>query len=165
MPRVSNKENKNIYMLCREAAGLSREKAAELLGYISKDRIYRIENDAVPDPEEVLTMARCYHSPELCNYYCTNECQIGQEYVPEVKIKELSQITLEMLATINSLNRDKERLIEITVDGTITEDEIHDFLMIQESLEKMSMAISALRLWVEQKIAEGKIDKSLLPDD
>ena len=94
-----------------------------------------------------------------------DERQIGQEYVPEVKIKELSQITLEMLATINSLNRDKERLIEITVDGTITEDEIHDFLMIQESLEKMSMAISALKLWVEQKIAEGKIDKSLLPDD
>ena len=70
-----------------------------------------------------------------------------------------------MLATINSLNRDKERLIEITVDGTITEVEIHDFLMIQDSLEKMSMAISALRLWVEQKIAEGIIDKSLLADN
>ena len=108
-------------------------------------------------------MARCYHSPTLCNYYCTNECQIGQEYVPEVKVKELSQITLEMLATLNSLNKEKERLIEITVDGTISADEVKDFLMIQDSLEKMSLAISALRLWVDQKIAEGEINKAQFP--
>lgn len=151
-------------MLCREAAGLSRDAAAEKLEYISSDRIYRIENGALPDPEEVLTMARCYRSPTLCNYYCVNECQIGQEYVPEVKVKDLSQITLEMLATLNSLNRDKERLIEITVDGIISEDEIKDFLSIQESLEKMALAISALQLWIEQKINDGILDKSLFPD-
>lgn len=164
MPKKSNKDNKNIYMRCREDAGLTREAAAERLKFISEDRIYRIEKGALPDPEEVLTMAKCYRCPTLCNYYCANECQIGQEYVPEVKIKHLSQITLEMLATINSLNRDKERLIEITVDGIISEDEIKDFLSIQDSLEKMSVAVSALRLWVDQKIAEGKIDKSLFPD-
>lgn len=163
MPKKSVKEIKNVYFQCREALGLSREAAAELLEYISKDRIYRIENGALPDPEEVLTMARCYRSPALCNYYCTNECQIGQEYVPEVKVKELSQITLEMLATLNSLNKEKERLIEITVDGTISADEVKDFLMIQDSLEKMSLAISALRLWVDQKIAEGKINKAQFP--
>lgn len=162
MPRVSTKEDKNIYMRCREAAGLSRDAAAELLEYISADRIYRIENGALPDPEEVLTMARCYQSSALCNYYCANECQIGQEYVPEVKMKDLSQITLEMLATLNSLNHDKERLIEITADGVISEDEIPDFLSIQDSLEKMSLAVSALRLWVDQKISEGIIDESLL---
>ena len=92
-------DNKNIYLRCREAARLTREAAAELLGYISADRIYRIEKGAPPNPEEVLRMARCYHDPTLCNYYCANECQIGQEYVPEVKTRELSQITLEMLAT------------------------------------------------------------------
>ena len=159
MPKKSTKENKNIYLRCREEAELTREGAAELMEYISKDRIYRIENGALPDPEEVLTMARCYHSPSLCNYYCTNECQIGQEYVPAVTMKSLSQITLEMLATINTLNRDKERLIEITVDGAITNDEIPDFLEIQDSLEKMSLAVSALKLWVDQKVSEGIIDK------
>ena len=38
----------------RENAGLTRESAAEQLGFISADRIYRIENGALPDPEEVL---------------------------------------------------------------------------------------------------------------
>ena len=159
MPKKDDKP-KNIYLRCREEARLSREAAAELLQYISADRIYRIERGALPSPEEVLTMARCYHSPTLCNYYCANECQIGQEYVPEVRMKELSQITLEMLATLNSLNRDKERLIEICVDGEITDDEVPDFLSIQDSLEKMSLAVSALRLWVDQKIAEGQLGLS-----
>ena len=163
MARRAGTENTNIYLRCREAARLTREAAAELLGYISADRIYRIEKGAPPNPDEVLRMARCYHDPTLCNYYCANECQIGQEYVPEVKTRELSQITLEMLATLNSLNRDRDRLIEITVDGVISDDEISDFLTIQDSLEKMSLAVSALRLWVDQKIAEGKLDKSRFP--
>ena len=45
----------------------------------------------------------------------------------------------------------------------ISDDEISDFLTIQDSLEKMSLAVSALRLWVDQKIAEGKLDKSRFP--
>ncbi len=154
-------KKKNIYLRCREEAGLTREAAAEQLGFISEDRIYRIEKGALPDPDEVLTMARCYRSSTLCNYYCANECKIGQEYVPEVKMKELSQITLEMLATLNSLNQNKERLIEITVDGAITDDEVPDFLSIQDSLERMSLAVSALRLWVDQKISEGKLNKEV----
>ena len=32
-----------------------------------------------------------------------------------------------MLATLNRLTKEKERLIEITVDGELTEDEIPDF--------------------------------------
>ena len=158
MPRKSTKKNKNIYMTSREEAGLTRELAAERLGFISADRIYRIENGALPDPEEVLCMAKCYQNLSLCNSYCANECRIGQVYVPEVKVKDLSQITVEMLATLNELDKDKARLLEIVVDGTISEDEIPDFLSIQSSLEKMSITIDALRLWVDQMIANGKIN-------
>ena len=159
MPRRSIKENKNIYMRSREAAGLTRDAASEQLGFISADRIYRIENGALPDPEEVLQMAKIYQDMSLCNYYCANECRIGQKYVPEIEIKDLSQITVEMLATLNHLNKDKDRLLEIAVDGMISADEIPDFLSIQDSLEKMSITIDALKLWVDQKIAEGQLDR------
>ena len=76
-----------------------------------------------------------------------------------MQIRELPQITVEMLATLNNLNKDKDRLLEIAVDGTISEDEIPDFLSIQDSLEKMSITIDALKLWVDQKIAEGQLDR------
>lgn len=158
MGRKSTRENKNIYQTSREEVGLTREAAAEQLKFISSDRIEKIESEkSFPHPDEILAMADCYKNPSLCNYYCSHECPIGQEYVPEVKSKELSQITLEMLASLNSLDKQKARLIEITVDGIISEDEMEDFKRIQEQLEYISMAIDSLQLWVQKAIMDGKI--------
>lgn len=159
MARVSTKENKNIYQLTREELKLSREAAGELLESIPPDRIEKIENErSLPHPEEILVMADKYKQPELCNYYCANQCPIGQQYVPEVKIKALSQIVLEMLASLNAMNKQKERLIEITADGQISGDEIEDFIFIQEELERISITVETLQLWSEQMLATGIID-------
>lgn len=159
MARVSVKENKNIYHKTRESLQLTRESASELLESITAERIEKIENErSLPHPDEVLIMSEKYKQPSLCNYYCANQCPIGQQYVPEVKIKDLSQIVIEMLASLNSMNKKKDRLIEITVDGQITEDEIEDFVVIQQELEKVSIAVETLQLWSEQMLAKGLID-------
>lgn len=159
MGRVSTKENKNIYQTTREALHLTREAAGELLETIPPERIEKIENErSLPHPDEVLTMADKYKQPGLCNYYCANQCPIGQEYVPEVKIKDLSQIVLEMLASLNSMNRRKERLIEITADGVISDDELEDFIHIREELERISIAVETLQLWSERMLATGAIN-------
>ena len=66
MPRVSKKENKSVYQLLREERGLSREKASEMLEFITPERLERIENnkfDARPD--EIMVMAKKYNAPEL----------------------------------------------------------------------------------------------------
>ena len=155
MGRVSTKENKTT----REALHLTRETAGELLETIPPERIEKIENErSLPHPDEVLTMADKYKQPGLCNYYCANQCPIGQEYVPEVKIKDLSQIVLEMLASLNSMNRRKERLIEITADGVISDDELEDFIHIREELERISIAVETLQLWSERMLATGAIN-------
>ena len=159
MARVSTKENKNIYHRTREALQLSREAASELLESIPPERIEKIENErSLPHPDEVLTMAEKYKQPSLCNYYCANQCPIGQQYVPEIKIKDLSQIILEMLASLNSMNKRKERLIEITADGVISDDELEDFIYIQEELERISITVETLQLWSERMLATGAID-------
>lgn len=159
MGRASTKENKNPFQLARESLGLSREKASELLQIITPERIEKIENEKTnPYPEEILAMADGYHMPDLCNYYCSNVCPIGQVYVPEVKIKDLSRIVLEMIASLNHMNTQKDRLIEIAADGNISNDEIDDFIVIQEELEKISITISALQLWSEKMLSSGAID-------
>ena len=159
MARVSTKENKNIYHRTRESLQLTREAAAELLETIAPERIEKIENErSLPHPDEVLLMAEKYKQPSLCNHYCANQCPIGQQYVPEVKVKDLSQIVLEMLASLNSARKRQERLIEITVDGAITDDELTDFVYIQEELEQISLAVEALQLWSERMLATGAID-------
>ncbi|MDD6212722.1 MAG: helix-turn-helix transcriptional regulator [Clostridiales bacterium] len=161
MGRKSTKENKNIYQTSREACGLTRDRAAEQMNFVSSDRIEKIESEkSLPHPDEILAMADCYKAPSLCNYYCSHVCPIGQEYVPEVKFKSLSQITLEMLASLNAMEKEKNRLIEITVDGEITEDEIDDFNRIQKQLAEISMAVDSLQLWVQQAIANGAFPDS-----
>ena len=161
MARRSVKENKNLYQRTREGLDLTREEASELLATMSPERIEKIENERVePHPEEVLLMSDKYKQPGLCNYYCANQCPIGQQYVPEVKIKDLSQIVLETIASLNTMQKKKDRLIEITVDGKITGDELSDFVRIQEELEKISIAVETLQLWCERMLDTGAIDKA-----
>ena len=159
MGRASTKENKNQYQLIREELGLSREKASELLETIPPERIEKIENErSCPHPDEVLVMSQKYKKPSLCNYYCSNQCPIGKEYVPEVQVKELSAIVLEMLASLNTVSKTKDRLIEIAADGVISNDEIEDFIYIQNELEKISITVETLQLWAERMLANGYID-------
>ena len=141
---------------------MTREKASEVLETLSPERIEKIESEkTLPHPDEVLTMADGYKMPNLCNYYCANQCQIGKQYVPEVKVRDLSQIILEMVASLNSMHRKQERLIEITADGRIEEDEIRDFVHIQEELERISVTVETLQLWAEQMLANDVIDMDL----
>ena len=159
MARASIKENKSPYQTTRESLKLTRETASELLETFSPERIEKIENDRVlPHPDEVLLMAQKYKQPSLCNYYCANQCPIGAQYVPEIKVKDLSQIILEMLASLNSMQKEKDRLIEITVDGKISGEEIDDFIHIQEELERISITVETLQLWSERMLANGIIE-------
>lgn len=159
MGRASTKENKNKYQLIREELKLTREEASERLKVLTADRIEKIENERLePQPYDVLVMSQGYKRPSLCNYYCSHECPIGKQYVPEVQIKELSAIVIEMLASLNSVNRTKERLIDIAADGIISADEIEDFIYIQEELERISITVETLQLWAEKMLANGVID-------
>lgn len=155
MGKKSTKENKNMYYVYREKMGYTREQAAEKMEFISASRIEKIDNEkSLAHPEEVLAMSKCYNAPEMCNLYCAHECPIGQETVPEVEIKDITKLTLEMLVSLNSLEADKNRLMEIAVDGVISEDERADFEMIRHKLSEISMAIDSLELWTKKNVTE-----------
>ena len=159
MARRSTKENKTIYQKIREKLSFTREEASALLESMSPERIEKIENErSLPHPDEVLLMSDRYKEPSLCNYFCANQCPIGMQYVPEIKAKDLSQIVLETLASLNTMQRKQERLIEITVDGKISGEELEDFVHIQDELEKISIAVETLQLWCERMLDIGAID-------
>lgn len=154
MGKRSIKENKSAYQLAREEQGLTRAAAAELLN-MSESKVEKIENGQV-HPDDVLVMADAYKKPSLLNYYCSNDCPIGQVYVPRVEVKDLPTVTLEILALLNKLEEEKGRLIEISADGKISDDERGDFLKIKDQLEQMSLAADSLKAWVDEKLAEGE---------
>ena len=149
MGRKSVKENKNVYQLSREAAGMTREEASEAM-YISADRIEKLESEKLSaHPEDILAMSECYKDATLCNYYCSHECPIGQKYVPSLEVKDIAQITLELLNSLNTLDKLKNRMIEITVDGKIEEDEKKDFNVIYDELNEVMKTVQTLRMWIE----------------
>lgn len=158
MGRKSIKADKNIYFRSREEAGLTRAEASEAMVYVSESRIDKIENDrTIVQPSDVVAMASAYKKPSLCNYYCTHECRIGQDTVAEIHPSNLAELSLGIFNSLNTLNAQKDRLMEIAEDGTIRDDEAEDFIKIQENLNKISITIESLKLWISQAVADGKI--------
>ena len=159
MPRKSTNPNKSQYQICREECGLSREAASEQLN-MSDSRLEKLENGQTRiTPQDVVDMAKAYKQPKLCNYYCANDCEIGQKSVPELKAKGLTEIVLSMLNSLNQLNQEKDRLIQIAADNEITSDELPDFVTIKKHLAEISITADTLQLWIDDRIADGSIKK------
>ena len=161
MGKKSVKENKSKYQEKREECQLSREAAAEVT-HISSDRIEKIElRGAMPYPDEVVSMANAYKEPALCNYYCTHECAIGERFVPEIIMKDLPQTVLEMVVALNKIQDRQTRLMEISMNNAVGDNQIRDFIEIQEELARISLLVETMQFWTEEMLAEGKIDREL----
>ncbi len=160
MGRKSTKTNKSVFQLTREELGLTREKAGELIPGFSPERLEKIENGRTQiQPEDVMLLAEAYKAPSLLNYYCANECPIGQVHALRTESKELGQIAVETLNALNKMAQSKDRLLEIVEDGQVRPDEFKDFSEIKKVLDKIALSVSNLQLWVNEQIALGKMQK------
>ena len=148
MGKQSTRENKTIYQLCREAAGLTRAEASDKMKAVSDSKIEKFEYETQePTPYDIIQMADAYKRPDLCNYYCSHKCEIGHRYVLEVEVTDLSNIILETIAGLNEINPLTSRLIQIARDGKISDDEMRDFAFISKKLDEISLAIDALTFY------------------
>lgn len=150
MGRKSIKDNKNIFQKSRENANMTREKASESIGFMSQDRIERIESEkCMPHPDEILAMSKAYGDSLLCNKFCSGICPIGKNHVPEIELTDLSHITIETLSTLNTIEKYKNKMIEIAADDVISEGEKEDFYEILKLLKELSLSARKLKIWVD----------------
>lgn len=153
-------KKKNIYRKIREDLHISREGVARKIvsiedgKYSSLDynRLVKIEDDSVRIfPDDVVALSKVYCKPELRNYYCCNECEIGKIDTPEITFKDnIHEILVNMVVSLEAVNNKKSRLMEILADGKIDCSEVEDFNQIQKELEKISITIEAISLWCEK---------------
>lgn len=149
----------NMYREVRDNLGLTRDQASELLETIEPGKLERIESEKqLPSPDDVMIMADKYGEPNIRNYYCANQCPMGQHYVPRIKFNDLEKTVLKLIASLNSMHAKQDKLIEIAEDGKISEDEMRDFIGIQKELERVSLAVSAMEVWTEKMMSSGIID-------
>ena len=163
MGRRSTKENKTIWQITREELDLTREKAGDLIPGFSPERIEKIENGRTQiQPEDALLLEEYYRAPALLNYYCCNECPIGEVHAGRAQSKELSQIAVETLNAVNQMNRIKNRLLEIAEDGRVRTDEYEDFMKIKGVLDRIAQSVSNLQLWMDEQIAADRFANQAL---
>lgn len=153
-----NEVYKNVFIKLRKEAGLSRADADEILEGITAERLERIENEKMlPAPEDINAMVKGYNAPSLWNYYCSNCCQIGRERrIKQLDDKDLFQIVIETLSTLNTINDERNRLVDIVSDGKIDDSEMERFLNIKKQLEAMSQTVESLNLWFAQQFPNCK---------
>lgn len=165
MGRASVKEDKNIYQITREemrdenGKPWSREKAVDEIAeiengkynYLDKYRLLKIEEESVKiQPEDIVALSKAYNKPELRNYYCCHQCDIGRLDVPEVIYDNVHEILVNMSVSLEYVNTKKMRLMEILADGRVDRAEVTELNKILEELEKISMTVEAIQLWCEK---------------
>ena len=166
MGRVSVKKDKTVYQLAREELGLSRADATEYIPGnpdfpgmrgISASMLAKMESGASAiQPSDVVAMAERYNKPELRNYYCCHECEIGRIDAPEVPLNTgVHEMLVNMAVALKSLDSKQTRLMEILVDGKLSEDEQADFDVIYDELEQVSRMVESLQLWCEKMKIEA----------
>lgn len=164
MGRDPTKAIENPCFRCRKEAAKyndklnSREGAAEMLGVsVSSLADYELGITKVIPVDKVVLMAELYNAPELKAWYCSSECPIGRSYpMPSTELTTVERTTLNLLRQLrqDDVEKVREKLIDITADGVISDDERVDLAEILAYLDKLIKAAGELRL-IGQKAMNG----------
>lgn len=156
-------ENNNIYFRARKEAAVyneklfSREGAAELLGIsVSTLADYELGNTKVVPVDKVVLMSDLYNCPELKTGYCKSECPIGKTMPLAMQITGIEGIALRLVKQLDldEIIQMKKSLIDIAVDGVISDDEKPELQVIMTRLNELSEVISEMRLIGEKVLKE-----------
>lgn len=159
---------KNKYQSVREdELKWSREKAVDVFAntaytnskgettnfsYLNYDKLIKVERTPEKaQPIDIVGLSIAYNKPELRNHYCCHDCEIGK--IDTVVVEDASnihKILINMAVSLESVNSQKIRLMQILEDGTVDENEVNDLNKILDELEKISMTVEAIQFWCEK---------------
>lgn len=159
---------KNKYQSVREdELKWSREKAVDVFAetvytnkdgettqfnYLNYDKLIKLEREPEKSkPIDIIGLSLAYNKPEIRNHYCCHDCEIGKIDAPVVEdASNIHKILVNMAVSLDSVNNQKLRLMQILEDGRVDDNEVNDLNKILDELEKISMTVEAIQLWCEK---------------
>lgn len=159
MLKTNTKLAENVYYKARMKAAQyneklkSRDGAAEELHYSTRAKLNEWElGTRIPAPQDVLLMADLYNAPELITYYCKYQCPLGcdRAEVAEGDSESLDRITLKALSIMDKANEVQRKLLEITSDGKISDEEKPEMKKILAMMTEMQGVTDDLRAWLKK---------------
>ena len=138
----------NFYKTCRRQAGLTQERAAELLN-VSQRALARYEAGEVNVPDDVAyAMVRLYNSQFLAVEHLRQVSQIAAEVIPAVDECDMQQAAIRLYNCIMDFvdHHPDRQLLRIVEDNVITEEERPVLESILAELSRITKICTEVRL-------------------
>jgi len=130
----------NIYKNARKSAGMTQEKAAQLLN-VSVDSLRDYEQSQRPVPSDVASaMCDVYQAPYLAVQHLRLSSELGKRVVPEIQLKDLPEAVLSVLAAVQRFIVKRD-----VADGKIDEDEQAEWDNIIDRMNDLNVAMNNMR--------------------
>lgn len=136
----------NIYQSARKIAGLTRERASELLG-LSPRSLADYETGLRLPPNDVADrMVTVYDSQLLAVQHLRGSTQFARDLLPDIKTMALPEAVLTLIDAVYAFADDRldRELIDIARDGVISADERERFDHVIDKIRDITAAAIAL---------------------
>lgn len=136
---------KSIYKTAREYAGLTQEKAVELL-HVSVRQLsaYETGETAVPD-QMVCKMAEVYVADWLAYKHLRQATEIGQRFLPDIGDFDIARAVLRFKKEVRDLDKIDCDMVDIACDGVIDKHEEHRWgKVVKEVNEVVGAALTIM---------------------
>lgn len=134
----------NIYKNARVSAGLTQEKAAELLDYSPRSLGAYETGETRPSDDTVDKMIQIYNCPYLGYQHLRETTVIGSKYLPEIQRTDLAMAVLRLQKESADLEKVKGKMVELACDGTIDDSEKSQWSGVMEEIKHVVGASMAL---------------------
>lgn len=152
-----NHECLNIYRICRKNAGLTREKASELLSVSSRSlanyEVYHIElGKYLPPDDVVLKMAEVYKAPYLPLQHIVQNTVVGRSILPGFELMDLPRAFLKFQSEMADIQPIESEMRRVILDDVIEEhEEKTSELFIKEVLETIFSGFGLIFSAIEKR--------------
>lgn len=136
----------NIYQSARKIAGLTQERAAELLGLSTRSLADYESGLRLPPNDVADRMVTAYNSQLLAVQHLRNSTQFARDLLPDVQTMALPEAVLTLVDAVYSFADDRldRELIDIARDGVISADERERFDRVIDKIRNITAAAIAL---------------------
>lgn len=136
--------SRNIYQAARMAAGMTQERAAELLGCSVRTIAAYEQDERIPFYDTVARMIDVYQTPFLAVQHLRANAELARQVLPEVQPSSLPQAFLHLQKEMNDFLKLRDEMLDIVEDGVIDDAERPRWNAIVKELNDICQAVVAL---------------------
>lgn len=155
-PCLKNSNQKSIYRISRENAGLSPEETSELLN-INRRTLDKYEFREIPVPADMVKdMSRLYGDPFLPHNHCREVCPLGMICGIEVGDSLASTATLRFVKEFRDVHRQEDIIMGIFSDDRLSDAEIPKLESFLQEVTELEVSLKQLKIIAIRELNKKK---------